>query len=67
MPPGTSSIATEGIEDAGRITEVSFGAWKFTMDTDSKVSNVTNNMAVGEVGATFNTTTEGVAEGVKCA
>ena len=67
MPPGTASIATEGIQDSGRITAVEFGAWTFTMDTDSKVSNVTNNMAVGEIGATYNTTTEGVAEGVKCA
>ena len=66
MPPGTASIATEGIQDSGRITAVEFGAWTFTMDTDSKVSNVTNNMAVGEVGATYNTTTEGVAEGVTC-
>ena len=62
-PPGTSSIAVEGIDDAGRIIEVSFGDWKFKMPIASKVSNVTNNMAVGEVGATYNTTTEGVAEG----
>jgi hypothetical protein len=62
-PPGTSSIAVEGIDDAGRIVQVSFGIWDFTIPGASTVSNVTNNMAVGEIGATYNTTTEGVADG----
>ena len=66
-PPGTASVAVEGTEDAGNIKGVEFGKWKFTMDSDSAVTNVTNNMAVGEIGATFNTTTEGVADGCTCA
>jgi len=65
-PPGTASLAVEGTVDSGKATAVQFGSWKFTLDTDSEVSNVTNNMAVGEIGATFNTTTEGVADGCTC-
>ena len=62
-PPGTASISVEGTDDAGVITSVEFGGWTLTLDGDSKKSNVTNNMAVGEIGATYNTTTEGVADG----
>jgi hypothetical protein len=65
-PPGTASVAVEGTEDAGNIKGVKFGKWTFEMDDDSKVTNVTNNMAVGEIGATYNTTTEGVADGCEC-
>lgn len=64
-PPGTASIAVEGTDDAGVITSVNFGDWTLTLDDDSEKSNVTNNMAVGEIGATYNTTTEGVADGCK--
>ena len=62
-PPGTASISVEGMDSSGAVTGVNFGAWLLKLDSDSKQSNVTNNMAVGEVGATFNTTTEGVADG----
>ena len=65
-PPGTASISVEGIDDADEITKVKFGAWNFALDGDARVSNKTNNMAVGEVGATYNTTTEGVASGCVC-
>tara|TARA_Y100000593_G_scaffold95031_1_gene198596 strand:- start:79814 stop:80659 length:846 start_codon:yes stop_codon:yes gene_type:complete len=66
-PPGTASIAVEGTDDAGKITSVNFGLWRLSLDSDAEVSNTTNNMAVGELGATYNTTTEGVADGCVCA
>ena len=62
-PPGTSSISVEGTDSSGAIVEVAFGKFHFKMPHASAVSNVTNNMAVGEVGATYNTTTEGTAQG----
>jgi len=62
-PPGTASISVEATDDPGAILSVQYGDWKFSLDSDSKVSNVTNNLAVGDIGATFNTTTEGVADG----
>lgn len=62
-PPGTASIAVEGTDNAGKITSVNFGQWRLSLDSDAQVSNTTNNMAVGELGATYNTTTEGVADG----
>ena len=65
-PPGTSSISVEGTSDAGNIINVTYGAWKFALPTESNVSNITRNMAVGEIGMTFNTTTEGVADGCTC-
>jgi len=65
-PPGTASISVEGTTDAGKTTAVQFGQWVFVLDADSEVSNVTNSMAVGDIGGTFNTTTEGVADGCLC-
>jgi len=65
-PPGTSSVSVEGTDDAGAITEVAFGNFHFSMPSSAAVSNVTNNLAVGEIGATYNTTTEGTAQGSRC-
>lgn len=67
MPPGTASISVEGTDDAGAINAVNFGEYLLSLDSDAQVANVTNNMAVGEVGATYNTTTEGVADGCSSA
>ena len=65
-PPGTSSIAVEGIERTDAIIQASFGSFTFRIPASSQISNVTNNLAVGEVGATYNTTTEGTAAGCTC-
>ena len=64
-PPGTSSVSVEGTDDAGAIVEVAFGKFQFSMPHSAQVSNVTNNLAVGEIGATYNTTTEGTAQGCR--
>jgi hypothetical protein len=64
VPPGSASISVEGTENAGNIQKIAVAdLWFFALDSDSAVANVTNNLAVGEVGATYNTTTEGVADG----
>jgi hypothetical protein len=65
-PPGTASISVEGTDNPGAIRGVTFGEWYFLMDDDAKESNVTNSMAVGDIGGTFNTTTESTADGAFC-
>jgi hypothetical protein len=65
-PPGTASISVEATDSVVKTVGVKFGDWNFNLDDDSDISNQTNNLAVGEIGATYNTTTEGVADGCTC-
>ena len=66
-PPGTSSMTVEGMDMPIGITGLIVGGYKFTLGTQGKVTAREHNLAVGDVGATFNVTVTSTADACACA
>jgi len=66
-PPGTVTYVAEGVDSAMKnnyVTGVTIGPYSLISSAiGTRVSSRTNNMAVGEVGATLNVTSENIAWG----
>lgn len=65
-PPGTSSMTVEGMDLPLGITGLIVGGFKFGLGTKGKVSSREHNLAVGDVGATFNVTVDATADSCTC-
>lgn len=61
-PPGTASITAEGLDMPSGITGLIVGGYKFAIGTSAKQVTREHNLAVGEVGATYNVTMEATAD-----
>lgn len=66
-PPGSVSYVAEGVDSAMKnnyVTGITIGPYSLISSAiGTRVSSRTNNMAVGEVGATLNVTSENIAWG----
>lgn len=60
--PGTSSITAEGLDMPSGITGLIVGGYKFGIGKVARETSRTHNLAVGEVGATYNITMESTAD-----
>lgn len=60
--PGTSSITAEGLDMPSGITGLIVGGYKFTIGTSARQVSREHNLAVGEVGGTYNVTMESTAD-----
>jgi hypothetical protein len=65
-PPGTSSMTVEGMDMPLGITGLIVGGFKFGIGTQGKVSSREHNLAVGDIGATFNVTVDATADSCTC-
>jgi hypothetical protein len=65
-PPGTSSMTAEGMDMPLGITGLIVGGFKFGIGVKGKVSSREHNLAVGDVGATFNVTVDSTADSCTC-
>lgn len=61
-PPGTSSLTAEGMDMPLGITGLIIGGYTFRIGENGKVSSREHNLAVGDVGATYNVTVESTAD-----
>jgi hypothetical protein len=61
-PPGTSSMTVEGMDAPLGITGLVVGGYTFGLGTQGRVSSREHNLAVGDVGATFNVTVDSTAD-----
>ncbi len=60
--PGTSSITAEGLDMPSGITGLIVGGYKFTIGTSAKEVSREHNLAVGDVGGTYNVNMESTAD-----
>lgn len=60
--PGTSSITAEGLDMPSGITGLIVGGYKFSIGTSAKETSRAHNLAVGDVGGTYNVTMESTAD-----
>lgn len=60
--PGTSSITAEGLDMPSGITGLIVGGYKFSIGTSAKQVSREHNLAVGEVGGTYNVNMESTAD-----
>lgn len=65
-PPGTSSMTVEGMDMPLGITGLVVGGYTFGIGTQGKVTAREHNLAIGEVGATFNVTVSSTADACTC-
>ena len=65
-PPGTSSMTVEGMDMPLGITGLVVGGYTFGVGTQGKVTAREHNLAVGDVGATFNVTVSSTADACTC-
>lgn len=65
-PPGTSSMTVEGMDLPLGITGLVVGGYTFGIGTQGKVTAREHNLAVGDVGATFNVTVSSTADACTC-
>ena len=65
-PPGTASITAQGMDMPLNITGVIVGGYKFSLGTQARVSSREHNLAVGDVGATYNITMDATADSCVC-
>jgi len=65
-PPGTASMTVEGMDVPLGITGLVVGGYTFGLGTQGKVSSREHNLAVGDVGATFNVTVDSTADACTC-
>jgi hypothetical protein len=65
-PPGTSSMTVEGMDVPLGITGLVVGGYTFGLGTQGRVSSREHNLAVGDVGATFNVTVDSTADACTC-
>lgn len=65
-PPGTSSITAQGMDMPLNITGIIVGGYKFSLGTQARVSSREHNLAVGDVGATYNITMDATADSCVC-
>jgi hypothetical protein len=65
-PPGTSSMTVQGMDMPLGITGLVVGGYKFGIGIKGKVSSREHNLAVGDVGATFNVTVNATADSCTC-
>ena len=65
-PPGTASITAQGMDMPLNITGIIVGGYKFSLGTQARVSSREHNLAVGDVGATYNITMDATADSCVC-
>jgi len=65
-PPGTASITAEGLDMPFNVTGITVGGYKFSLGTQARVSSREHNLAVGDVGATYNITMDATADSCVC-
>ena len=65
-PPGTASMTVEGMDAPLGITGLVVGGYTFGLGAQGKVSSREHNLAVGDVGATFNVTVDSTADACTC-
>ena len=65
-PPGTASITAQGMDMPYNITGIVVGGYKFSLGTQARVSSREHNLAVGDVGATYNITMDATADSCIC-
>lgn len=65
-PPGTSSMTVQGMDLPLGITGLVVGGFTFGLGAQGRVSSREHNLAVGDVGATFNVTVDSTADSCSC-
>jgi hypothetical protein len=61
-PPGTASITAQGMDMPINVTGLIVGEYKLWLGPNAKVSSRENNLAVGDIGATYSVTVESTAD-----